>query len=129
MINELMFKIFYDLAKYGLIIRTEKNTQKSFGFILDDTLIYFENMSYIYSGTDVKSFFNSPEFKNHVEEHIDDMKLDFEYLGEMLLKYAILGKGISGKLFLQEFFNKLEANLSKIPALRDQLVLRYLKVS
>ncbi len=127
MSSELIFKIFYDLAKNGITVFVDKLNQENFESVLDKTLKYFIIRSYIYSETDLKDFLISEEFRDHLENHVRDRDLDFEYLGRELSKNVILGEGISAEAFLQEFFERFEINLTTVPQLRDQLVLRYLK--
>jgi len=100
MISELMLMVAYDLAKYGTITGISKINQKNFDAIFSNTIEEFSGI-YFLSKTDFINFVYSSEFESHLEQHIDDMDLDFEYLGRILSKYAVL-KGGSAEFVLQK---------------------------
>ena len=96
MMSELMLGILFDLAKNGVITGISVIFQRNFESALQETLREFEDRSYVSSRTDLGNFLKSPEFESHLELHMQDRKLDFEYLGNILLEYANIPREFSG---------------------------------
>ncbi|MGD0951703.1 MAG: hypothetical protein ABR985_04800 [Methanotrichaceae archaeon] len=124
MISEWMLRTLLDYAKNGIIAGISEINQKDFDSALNKTLIEFEHKYFGFSRTSFKDFISSSEFQIHLEHHLTDKDLDLEYLGGILSKYVNLEKGMSPKMLLQDFYDKLEMNLSRNPQLKAQLDLR-----
>ena len=122
MIPEWMLGTLLDYAKDGVIAGIN---QKDYDSILDKTLREFESKCFGFSRSDFKNFTESAEFQTHLEQHLADRELDFEYLGKILRIYVNLEEDVSPKAFLQDFYDKFEMNLVKNPQLKAQLDLRY----
>ena len=97
----------------------------NFDKIVNETCSYFERKYFGFSGTNLKEFLNSSEFKNQLLHHDNYRDLDYDSLGNVLSSYINVAEGISAKEILLEFFIELENNINKQPELRNQLILEY----
>ena len=129
MIFEWMLGTLLDYAKNGAIASISKVYQENLNFILDKNLRELECKYFGFSRTSFKDFIKTSEFQTHLEQHLTDRELDLEYLGEVLSEYVNLEEGMSGKTFLQEFYDKFEINLIMNPELKAQLDLRSHKLA
>ena len=99
--------------------------KNDFEEVFNKTIIDFEKKYYGFSGTNLKEFFNSPEFQSQLSLHHNYSELDYDFLGNELKAYVNLLPEISSKDLLLKFFIKLENNINKNPKLKDQLMLEY----
>jgi hypothetical protein len=113
-----------DLIKNKL---TNNINSKNFSMIFNETLREIAS-EYEIVISDLEEFLKSDEVIEQLELHLEDMNLDFKYLGKILLdEYIILNENFSSEKLLRDFFESLGANLLKYPELKEHLIIRYIK--
>jgi hypothetical protein len=118
----------YDLLKTGAIKGIDKVGSKSFEEIFDGS-INSTCKKYDVVKSDFTAFLKSTEVEEHVSLHLNDGKLDLDYLGAILIsEYITLDSTYSALSILNDFFNELESNLLRHPRLKEQLFVKYIKL-
>lgn len=124
MLSQIILKILLEKSLSGgkFLLDVYLN---NFDEIVDKTITNFEKKYFGLSGTNLKEFLNSQEFKSQLLLHGNYRELDYDYLGGVLSTYINVAGEVTAKEVLLEFFIELENNINKQPKLRDQLILVY----
>jgi hypothetical protein len=124
----VIIKATYDLGKYALNRAILDRSIKDFAKIFDETIVDISK-KYSIVASDLEAFFCSKEVDEHLKLHLDDMDIDFDYLGNILISsYIILNSELSAKEIVQEFFETLQVSLLGCPGLKERLIVKYFRV-
>lgn len=117
----VMIKSLYGYLKHKLVI---SGSAKKFSDVFAET-VHDISKKYNISENDLKAFFDSDEFKEHLETHLEDMDLDYTHLAEIIPDFIILDSDYKPEVLLREFINKMQTKLLKHPILKEQLTVQY----
>ncbi|MBN1323456.1 MAG: hypothetical protein JW986_05580 [Methanotrichaceae archaeon] len=127
-LDAICIKVIYDLVISYIVNGIRDASFSDFNKIFNNTL---NNISHKYtiSKLDLESFFKSKEIYEYLEQHLDDMDINYESMAKILLEYCIVDIDKNNPTtIIQDIFTTFQVKLLENPELKNALNVKYFTV-